>query len=189
MENTKNKLSEYEINFFNHLSEYLDTRLYFFGSIQRNDYLPKSSDIDVDIFTNNESSTITKLMYFLNVENRDFKRFVWKLNVNNKLVYGKKIMYKDTDNNLSVEFSIYNEKDKDNVLYEHNYKNKLPYYAVCLLIFLKYLYYKFNILPKTWYKSLKAFILNILVYNKPEFFVVIDVKNKYKTNKLVNKYN
>jgi predicted nucleotidyltransferase len=178
METTLNKLSNYETVFFNRLSNYLDTKLYFFGSIQRNDYFPQSSDIDVDIFTDNEYSTITKLMNFLNVKRNDFKKFIWKLNINNKLVYGNKIMYKQPNEHLCVEFSIYNEKDKVNILYEHNHKMHLPYYASCLLIFIKYLNYNLNILPIKWYKSWKTYILNVLVYNKPEYFVVIDYKKK-----------
>jgi len=81
METTKNKLTHQEEVFFNKLSNYLDTQLYFFGSIQRDDYLPKSSDIDVDIFTENENSTITKMMNFLNVERSKFKKIIWKINI------------------------------------------------------------------------------------------------------------
>jgi hypothetical protein len=40
METTKNKLPEKEQQFFNELSKYLDTSLYYYGSVQRNDYFP-----------------------------------------------------------------------------------------------------------------------------------------------------
>jgi len=83
METTRNKLTEHEKKFFYRLSNYLDTKLYYFGSVQRGDYFPSSSDIDVDIFSENENNTIIKLMNFLNVEKNEFKRFVWKLNTNN----------------------------------------------------------------------------------------------------------
>ena len=66
METTKNELSPYSKTFFKKLSNYLDTKIYYFGSIQRNDYFPKSSDIDIDIFTDNEKSTILKLQNYLN---------------------------------------------------------------------------------------------------------------------------
>ena len=65
METTKNKMSHFAEKFFHKLKNYLDTKLYYYGSIQRNDYFPNSSDIDVDIFTDNEQSTITKLQNFL----------------------------------------------------------------------------------------------------------------------------
>ena len=65
METTKNKLSSYESDFFNKLSNYLDTKLYFYGSIQRDDYKPGHSDIDVDIFTDNIHSALIKIQNLL----------------------------------------------------------------------------------------------------------------------------
>ena len=67
METTKNKMPEYNNIFFEKLKNYLDTKLYFFGSVQRPDYFQKGSDIDVAIFTDNIKSTVTKLQSFLNV--------------------------------------------------------------------------------------------------------------------------
>jgi hypothetical protein len=180
METTKNKLTEYERDFFHRLGSYLDTKLYFYGSIQRVDYFPQSSDIDVDIFTDNESTTILKLMNFLNVEKSDFKNFVSNPRQKSGLVYGKKIMYKEPENRFSVEFSIYNEKDKDTILYEHNYKRELPFYITFLLMIIKCLYYQLQILPKEWYKSMKNFILNDLFDNISDNFVVIDIKKENK---------
>ena len=51
METTKNEIPEYNKIFFEKLKNYLDMKIYFFGSVQRNDYFPKSSDIDVALFT------------------------------------------------------------------------------------------------------------------------------------------
>jgi predicted nucleotidyltransferase len=177
METTRNKLTEDEKKFFYKLSNYLDTKLYYFGSVQRGDYFPSSSDIDVDIFTDNENNTILKLMNFLNVEKSDFKRFVWKLNNNNdKLAYGYKLMYKNAKEKFCVEFSIYNEKYKDHILYEHNGKKDIPFYATFLLIIIKFLFYTLNILPSTWYTESKRFILSTLIFKKEDHFVVIDPK-------------
>ena len=53
METTKNEIPEYNNIFFEKLKNYLDMKIYFFGSVQRNDYFPKSSDIDVALFTDN----------------------------------------------------------------------------------------------------------------------------------------
>ena len=52
METTKNKLTPYEKDFFDKLRNYIDKPIYFYGSIQRDDYLPQASDIDIDIFSN-----------------------------------------------------------------------------------------------------------------------------------------
>jgi predicted nucleotidyltransferase len=177
METTRNKLTKDEKIFFFKLSNYLDTKLYYFGSVQRADYFPNSSDIDVDIFTHNEKSTIMQLMNFLNVERKQFKRFVWKLNNNNdKLAHGYKLMYKNEANNFSVEFSIYNEKYKRYILYEHNDKKDIPLHATVLLIIIKFLYYTLQIIPSKWYTEAKKFILSTLIFKKDDHFVVIDPK-------------
>ena len=55
-------------DFFVNLQNYLDTDLYFYGSVNRSDYVHGKSDIDVAIFTDNEYSTITKLQHFLHVK-------------------------------------------------------------------------------------------------------------------------
>ena len=58
MEITKNELSPFEKAFFQKLSEYLNEPIYFYGSIQRDDYFPQLSDIDIDIFSYNEKDTV-----------------------------------------------------------------------------------------------------------------------------------
>jgi predicted nucleotidyltransferase len=176
METTKNKMPEYNEIFFEKLKNYLDTKLYFFGSVQRDDYFPTSSDIDVAIFTDNINSTITKLQIFLNKDRNEFKKFVWRLNYDNSLVKGYKIMYKEPENNFVVEISIYDEKYKKGVLAEHNGKKNLPFYATISLIIIKYLFYTFNIIPAEWYIYLKKLILTKLIFKKNDDFVVLDLK-------------
>ena len=118
METTRNKMDAYSKTFFFKLGNYLDVKIYYYGSIQRNDYFPKSSDIDVALFTDNINSTITKLQTFLNVDKSTIKSFIWRVNYDNSLVKGYKIMYKEPENELTVEFSIYDEKYKDGILKE-----------------------------------------------------------------------
>ena len=171
METTKNEISEYNTIFFEKLKNYLDMKIYFFGSVQRDDYFPISSDIDVALFTDNIKSTITKLQTFLNVDKYDFKKIVWVLNYDNSLVEGFKIMYKEPENDVNVEFSIYDEKYKDAILYEHNGKRNLPFYATYGLVIIKYLYHTLNIISKEWYKYLKKMFLTKLVFIKEDKFV------------------
>jgi hypothetical protein len=175
METTKNKLSSYNSIFFTKLGNYLDTPMYFFGSIQRRDYFPKSSDIDVDIFTENENSTISKMQHFLHKEKHQFKKFVYRLEKSKKLIHGYKVSYKEKENHLNVEFSIYNEKFKDLVLEEHRRKMDLPFYISFFLVILKYFYYDFAILPKSIYYKIKQFLMNICIDGKNTEFVVIDL--------------
>jgi len=174
METTKNKISPYAKNFFDKLASYLDTKLYFYGSVQRGDYFPNSSDIDVDIFTDNESSTILQMQNFLKVPQSKFKRIVYRLHRTNTLVTGYKVKYKSPNNNFEVEFSIYNERYKTQVLKEHNFKTILPWYVAMLLYILKFVYYKLFVLPKSAYLFLKDLLLDNLVEGEASEFVVID---------------
>jgi predicted nucleotidyltransferase len=171
MEHTKHKLTDYEKIFFNKLSNYLETKLYFFGSIQRDDYFHGLSDIDVDIFTENENSTIAKLSNYLNLNKHEFKKVIWKLNTTGNLVNGYKIMYKDEMNKLVVEFSIYSEKFKKQIIDEHKSKIDIPFYATILLVILKYLFYKLHIISDEWYIKGKKFILSPLIGKPYDDFV------------------
>ena len=177
MESTKNKLSPYAEIFFDELKKYLDTKLYFYGSIQRPDYFSNSSDIDVDVFTDNESSTIIKLQNFLNVDRNKIHKFVYKLHKTNKVVYGYKVKYKRKLDNFSTEISIYNEKYKKEVLLEHNSKMFLPFYITYLLIILKTIYYNLGIMPTNIYFVLKKIIMNYMVEGKDTEFTQTDIPN------------
>lgn len=176
MENTKNKMTPYASKFFNNLSNYLNTKLYYFGSVQRDDYFQKGSDIDVDIFTDNVESTIYKMQNLLNAKKSEFKKFIWKLNSTENIVNGHKFMYKELDKGFVVEFSIYDEKNKEDILKEHNSKNDLPFLATTLLIIIKFLFYTLNIIPGIVYTECKRFILSYLIFKKGDEFIVIDRK-------------
>jgi hypothetical protein len=183
METTKNEMPQYAKQFFLKLGFYLDTPLYYFGSVQRPDYFPNSSDIDVDLFTDNESSIMIKLQNFLGVEKIHFKKFVYKLHKTKKMVYGHKVKYEDTDNNFFTEISIYNEKYKDDVLLEHNSKAILPFYVTILLIILKFFYYKLQILPEEIYEYFKKIIMNFMVEGQDVEFVNVSIPENKEDNK------
>ena len=175
METTKNEMTAYSKNFFNKLGNYLGIKIYYYGSIQRNDYFPGKSDIDVDLFTDNVSSVIIKLQNFLGVEKYKFKKFVYKLHKTKKLVYGHKVKYEDPDNNFFTEIAIYDEKDKEAVLIEHNSKAILPFYVSWLLIILKTFYYSLGILSREIYSYLKDFIIDFMVEGKDSEFVTTNI--------------
>ena len=183
METTKNEMSPYARQFFNRLSNYLDTKVYFYGSIQRDDYFPQSSDIDVDIFTNNESSTIAKLQNFLGVKRYEFKKFVYSVGKSKKLIYGKKVKYEDPENNFSTEISIYKEEDKIEILNVHRSKIVLPFFISWMLIFLKFLYYNLGILPKELFVYLKNYTINLVGDSK---FLVTDISKPKNDNDNAN---
>ena len=172
MTKTKNKLPESTNNLLNNLSEYLQTTLYFYGSVQRGDYFPGYSDIDIDIFTSNEKSTINILSNYLQIDKKKFKKVIWK-NSNNQIIYGYKKYYKNESLNIKIEFSIYNEKYKKDVLELHECKTNLPLHIVISLYLLKFCYYKLHLINSKMYRKYKDYMLTDLINYKNHIFVVI----------------
>jgi len=175
MESTKQKLPENVTIFFKNLSKLLETKLLFFGSVQRQDYFPGNSDIDVDIFTENISSTLAKMQHFLHINKKKFKKIIWRLNDEKKtFVRGYKVMYNSPDGLFSAEFSIYDEKFKQDVLREHLMKTKLPFYAYWMLIAIKFLYYKLKLLSRETFTYLKKKIMSLMIGLPDDQFIVLD---------------
>jgi predicted nucleotidyltransferase len=174
METTKNKLTQEETIFFQNLRDYLDTPIYFYGSIQRDDYLPEYSDIDVDIFTNSENSIIIKLENYLNVKRNDFQKTLCIMDNKKRVVPGYKIKYNNEDKKINVEFSIFNEKYKKYVIESQKSKFSLSYYTCIILLVLKSLYYKFNIIPFKLFRQLKNYLIGITEEDKKNF-IILDI--------------
>jgi predicted nucleotidyltransferase len=173
MEVPKNNLTPYEKYFFDNLRNYLDTPIYFYGSIQRSDYVSQQSDIDVDIFSENEKTIMLKLQNLLQIKKDDFKRVVYKVDKLNVVVHGYKTKYVDEVNKLTVEFAIFNSKYKKAILYEHQSKFNLPYYLSMILMVFKLLHYDLSILPLEYYRKIKKFLINTCYdANKSEFIVI-----------------
>ena len=170
METTKNKLSQEETIFFQNLKSYLNTPLYFYGSIQRDDYLPKHSDIDVDIFTNDEKNAINKLESFLNVSRRDFKKTLCV--IDNIVIIGYKIKYIDERNKINVELCVFNEKYKKQVINLQKGKFHIPYYICIITLFFKILYYELNIIPFKLFRIIKNYLIGITEADKQNFIIL-----------------
>ena len=158
MEIINNRLTPQQKIFFERLSLYIDKPLHFYGSIRRQDYIPGKSDIDLDIFTENESSTIQLLCNFLGVKKNNFKKTVYK--INSFMVYGYKGKYEDEINNINLEISVYNIKYKALMLAEHNNDLHYPFYVTILLFIIKYLYYNLSLITKKMYKRMKRLLMN-----------------------------
>lgn len=152
-----NNLSKKEQQFFYKLNEYLDTKVYFYGSVNRSDYKPGESDIDVALFTDNEYSTISKLQHFLDVSKSEFRKVVWKLD--NHMIYGFKIKC-DKIKHLNCEIAIYNNEFKTYLLDEYNRTNYIPWFNYILLMILKFFYYDIPIVPSSTFSYLKRKLFN-----------------------------
>jgi hypothetical protein len=67
------------------------------------------------------------------------------------------------DNSLKVEFSIYNEKNKREILMVHLSKSNLPIHASFLLWILKILFYHLQLISTENYRFLKHNTLSLLI--------------------------
>lgn len=171
METPKNKLTPKEKQFLDSLSDYLDTKLFYYGSIQRDDYVPGKSDVDINIFTDNTESTITKLQHYLHVQRKEFQKIVWKVNKANKLVTGYKLKYQNSF--IKLEISVYNIKYKQIILDDHNSKLDLPFIPYCILHILKLLFYRLNIISANIYMYIKKRVFSIGIGLPIDEFVLL----------------
>ena len=83
---TRHPLPKKAKRFLDNMSKYIDCKFYYYGSIQRWDYFPGQSDIDIDIFSENLQSTLNKMKIYLGVPDIKIKEVRYKLN--GKLVSG-----------------------------------------------------------------------------------------------------
>ena len=153
MEDIKDRLGEYKYNFFTNLQNYLETELYFFGSIKRVDYISNSSD--VDIITDNVKSMLSKIQSYLNVNKDKTQKIFQQYSVYDKeVVTGYKIKY--DENNIEFDLLIYDDKYRNVVLQNIYDINNLPLYMITLLYILKILYYKLHLISRNIYNKLKC---------------------------------
>lgn len=165
-------------DFFKRLENYLDTELYFYGSVNRSDYVHGKSDIDVLIFTDNEYSVIHKLQHFLHVKRNAFDKLVWK--INGDMVYGYKIKCEKYID-IKCEIAIYNNDFKNTILNELKQYNSIPLYVSIMLFILKSIHYTFPLISKNTYETYKRSIFNeIFIKKKNTVFFLLkqDKKNK-----------
>jgi predicted nucleotidyltransferase len=156
--------------FFNNVSNYLDNDLYYYGSVQRPDYIHGESDIDVGILTDNEYSTMKKLQYYLNVDKNSFHKIAWK--IQNKYVYGYKLQYKNEKENICAEFAIFNNKFKNIIIPQYLKTLYVPFYGIIMLYILKFFHYTLGLLSKKTFKTIKRYIFEFC-YNKKAMYLVI----------------
>jgi predicted nucleotidyltransferase len=165
MDYLQHDIPDYKKQFFNRLSEYLNTKIYYYGSVQRYDNF-NESDIDIDIFTTNENETLNKICHFLNFNIEKVKKIIWKLHNNGENVYGYKLLYFDSKNDFYVDISIINEKYKDDVLNDQLTGINISFFYVILYIVLKFIYYKLQLIDWATYSYLHLFSFKTPIYFK-----------------------
>jgi hypothetical protein len=157
---TYNKLPNRTVQFLQKVEQHIGYPLHFYGSVQRSDFILGKSDIDIDIFTHNISSTIVMLQSILLTPPTKVKKIACKLNTSNTLVYGRKISYIHQIHNTPFEFSVFNIKDKQKMLKYHMSKTIIPNYILFFLIILKQLFYNLKLIPVSTFKTWKTFLMN-----------------------------
>jgi tRNA nucleotidyltransferase (CCA-adding enzyme) len=172
METINNTLPEHIYLFLQSMRNYIDKQVYYYGSVQRFDYLDGHSDIDLYIFTDNEKSTIYKLQHFLEFENNEIKKIIINFKKGFDVVYGYKVKYSNTEKNMNLEISIFDEKYRDTVLKHNETKEeKITPFVTIVLFILKYLYYKINLISKNAYSYLKRIIMTDMIGLQDDIFV------------------
>jgi hypothetical protein len=169
MENTKNKLPENTKTFINKLKNYLNTKIYFYGSIQRDDYFVGESEIDITIFSDNTEAMISKILHYLHIKKNKVNKIFWHASLNNRLIQGYKLMYNNENEDIKLEITIYDDKYKKYVLYDEQIDMNLPLYISFMLIFLKVMYYNLKILPSKYYIKCKRILFNYVKGNNSLF--------------------
>lgn len=189
MEDIKHKMPIHKRQFFTNLENYLETPLYYFGSIQRYDYYPNDSDIDAILFTNNESSSISQLQNWFHVSRHEFKPIVNYLPISKRIANGYKLTYINKKQNISSDILIYNEKDKEYVEQDCQSKVDLPFFILTILVILKTLHHQLGILSFSKYIYLKRILMDIMddgvdFWKKQTHtwkFLIFDIPNKVRT--------
>jgi len=146
--------------FFERLSEFMELPLYFYGSIQRWDYLPGCSDVDVAMFTPHMENAVIQLQSYFDIPREKIKRIQWRLD--GHTIRGYKVH--STEGELSFDISLFHEKDKRRVLRQYKKEANRPLWVLFVLLLLKYIYYYGFGGPtgpwKTIYVNTKNMILN-----------------------------
>jgi len=181
MDYIKNKnLPENVYSYFQKVKNYLTDDVYVYGSIQRGDYFHGLSDIDITIFCENEYSTMCKMQNLLRVNKKDFVKVVWM--INGIPVYGYKLKFKKPQENIKIEFAIFNSKFKSIVLPNHEKTLTLPFLCYILLYTLKIFYYVIPIIPKNIFKYLKRNLFYLYGYSENSYLVI-----KKEDDKIIKK--
>jgi hypothetical protein len=170
MQTTYNPLTPIQKQFFRNMENYLDTPVYFFGSVQRLDYVPGYSDVDVILFADNMTEMQYKLTSFLKRSKTDMKRIVKHLG--NYIFQGYKIFYKNADASVIAEINIFPSVDKSNYLrMQHELKENVPFIICVIMYIIKLVYYRLGFLSSDQYRYLKK---SLLSFDNSNEFVSID---------------
>ena len=167
----KKKLTRQQIDFIEQLQQYCNCEMQFYGSIERIDYFPQFSDIDIDVFTPNVNSTLFKLRQFLSTEEDKVQNVVWSTT---KPTFSKfrckKIKFQNDF--IKLEIGVYDIKYKKKLIKVREYKKQIPFYALVFLYFVKFIYYNMNLLSYHQLARFKKFMMGDVLGMADDYNVI-----------------
>ncbi len=151
------KLTPEQLIFFLKLTNILNGRLQFFGSIARKDFTIGKSDVDVQIFSENSQSDLLILSHFLQENGVDFiSRFV-KFKPNQLYtISGFKYTIK---NPFKTDILVFDANNEDILTMQYKRAIVIPFVYLVLLKILKTCL-KINLISQETFVSLKRKIWN-----------------------------
>jgi predicted nucleotidyltransferase len=164
MELPKHPLTHNQSIFLSNLRTFMNEPLYFYGSILRGDYLPGLSDIDVLLFSDDDTNDSKKLVrYFKHLRSKEqddnvhikLSRFVYHSKEIKRIISGYKVMYQDLEKAIPIEITIYNKEHKNLILHEQQKKADLSFWVIWFLIIFKTLAYKYRVISEDIFKVVK----------------------------------
>jgi hypothetical protein len=158
METTYNALTPEQLRFFDKVRRQIELPLYFYGSVQRVDYISGKSDIDVMLFSDDEHQTAQKLQAILSANPAKVKQVI--IMTNGRPAVGFKVPYTD-HKTISAEFSVYNRKHQQSLLRDRRNDFQVPLIISTLLLFLKWIYYQKEWISSDTYVTIKNGLLNL----------------------------
>lgn len=160
METPKHPLTIQQSRFLSKVRSVLPEKLYFYGSILRDDFLPGISDIDVLYFTkDNLKKTVDDLYRFLLQDTNKTRlqqlQFLYHSTETKKVISGYKIKYTSIDSGMVIEISFYEFPFKEMIMKEQLRKADIPVFVVYSMLILKVLAYKYRVLPENLFRWIK----------------------------------
>ena len=156
------KLTKQQTDFLEEIQHYIGHPFYYYGSVERIDYLPGKSDIDIDIFTPNLYSTLFKLRQFLIIPETEINIIKWR--TRRPIIatfYCHKIKY---DNGIvKLELNIYDDKYKNTLMGIRDSKRNIPLYVLMLVYTIKVMGYNTSLLSSSHLVLFKKFVMGHLL--------------------------
>ncbi len=160
METPKHSLTNQQSKLLSKIRTVLPEKLYFYGSILRDDFLPGISDVDILYFSKeNLKKTVDELYRFLLQDTNKTRlqklHFLYHSTETKKVISGYKIKYTSIDSGVVIEISFYEFPYKEMIIKEQLRKADIPFYVVYSMLILKVLAYRYRILPENLFRWIK----------------------------------